>query len=52
MSSEVAILKLLKQAKIIGFIAGCKLIGGYDKSDDALNDWQEFKAAVDKIKRA
>ena len=55
MSSEIAILKLLKQAEIIGFIkgvVGSKLIGDYDKRDDALIDWQEFKVAVDKIKRA
>lgn len=47
------IVKLLKEAKINGFIrglVGSKLIEGYDKSDDELIDWQEFKAAVDKIK--
>lgn len=47
------IVKLLKQAEISGFIrglVGSKLIEGYDKSDDDEIDWQEFKAAVDKIK--
>lgn len=47
------IVKLLKQAEINGFIrglVGSKLIEGYDKSDDEEIDWQEFKAAVDKIK--
>ncbi|TMM53459.1 EF-hand domain-containing protein [Maribacter algarum] len=49
------IVKLLKQAEINGFIrglVGSKLIEGYDKSDDEEIDWQEFKAAVDKIKTA
>jgi Ca2+-binding EF-hand superfamily protein len=49
------IVKLLKQAEISGFIrglVGSKLIEGYDKSDDAEIDWQEFKAAVDKIQSA
>jgi hypothetical protein len=43
----------LKQAEISGFIrglVGSKLIEGYDKSTDEEIDWQEFKAAVDKIK--
>lgn len=47
------IVTLLKQAEISGFIrglVGSKLIEGYDKSDDDEIDWQEFKAAVDKIK--
>ncbi len=47
------IVKLLKQAEISGFIrglVGSKLIEGYDKSDDEEIDWQEFKAAVAKIK--
>ena len=47
------IVKLLKKAEISGFIrglVGSKLIDGYDKSDDEEIDWQEFKAAVDKIK--
>lgn len=47
------IVKLLKQAEISGFIrglVGSKLIEGYDKNGDELIDWQEFKAAVDKIK--
>ncbi len=49
------ITKLLKQAEISRFIRGIvssKLIEGYDKSDDALIDWQEFKNAIDKIKTA
>jgi Ca2+-binding EF-hand superfamily protein len=49
------IVKLLKQAEISGFIrglVGSKLIEGYDKSNDEEIDWQEFKAAVDKIKSA
>jgi len=48
------IVKLLKQAEISGFIrglVGSKLIDGYDKSDDDEIDWQEFKAAVDKIQK-
>lgn len=47
--------KLLQEAEISGFLRGIvssKLIEGYDKSDDELIDWQEFKAAVDKIKEA
>jgi len=47
------IVKLLKQAEINGFIrglVGTKLIEGYDKNGDEEIDWQEFKAAVDKIK--
>lgn len=47
------IVALLKQAEISGFIrglVGSKLIEGYDKSGDELIDWQEFQAAVDKIK--
>lgn len=47
------IVKLLKEAEISGFIrglVGTKLIEGYDKSEDEEIDWQEFKAAVDKIK--
>jgi Ca2+-binding EF-hand superfamily protein len=47
--------KLLQEAEINGFLRGIvssKLIEGYDKSDDELIDWQEFKAAVDKIKTA
>ena len=46
------IVKLLKEAEINGFIRGIvskKLIEGYDKSDDKLIDWEEFKAAVDEI---
>ncbi len=46
------IVTLLKQAEISGFIRGIvsrKLIEGYDKSDDELIDWEEFKAAVDEI---
>ena len=49
------IVKLLKQAEISGFIrglVGTKLIEGYDKSGDELINWEEFKAAVDKIKTA
>lgn len=45
--------KLLQEAEISGFLRGIvstKLIEGYDKSADELIDWQEFKAAVDKIK--
>jgi len=47
------IVKLLKEAEISGFIRGLvgnKLIEGYDKSDDKEIDWQEFKAAIAKIK--
>jgi len=49
------IVNLLKQAEINGFLRGIvssKLIEGYDKSGDELINWQEFKAAVDKIKTA
>jgi len=45
--------KLLQEAEISGFLRGIvssKLIEGYDKSEDELIDWQEFKAAVDRIK--
>jgi len=47
------IIKLLKEAEINGFIRGIvssKLIEGYDKSGDELVDWDEFKAAIAKIK--
>jgi Ca2+-binding EF-hand superfamily protein len=47
------IVQLLKQAEISGFLRGIvssKLIEGYDKSEDTYIDWQEFKAAVAKIK--
>lgn len=46
------IVKLLKQAEVNGFIRGIvasKLVDGYDTSGDDLVDWEEFKAAVDKI---
>ncbi len=46
------IVKLLKQARVNGFIRGIvagKLIEGYDKSEDGYVDWEEFKAAVDEI---
>ena len=49
------IVKLLKEAEINGFIrgfVGSKLIEGYDQSGDELIDWEEFKAAVDKIDAA
>ena len=49
------IVKLLKQAEISGFIRGIvssKLIEGYDKNGDELIDWQEFKAAIAKIKKS
>lgn len=49
------IVKLLKEAEISGFIRGIvtsKLIEGYDKDGDALIDWEEFKAAVTKIKKS
>lgn len=48
------IVKLLKQAEVNGFIRGIvasKLVDGYDKSGDDLVDWEEFKAAVDKINK-
>lgn len=46
------IVKLLKQAEISGFIRGIvssKLIEGYDKDDDGLINWEEFKFAIDEI---
>ncbi|RKE92145.1 EF-hand domain-containing protein [Ichthyenterobacterium magnum] len=46
------IVKLLKQAKISGFIRGIvanRLIDGYDKDGDGLIDWEEFKFAIDDI---
>ena len=46
------IVKLLKEAEISGFIRGIvssKLIEGYDKDDDGLIDWEEFKFAIDEI---
>lgn len=46
------IVKLLKHAEVNGFIRGIvasKLVDGYDTSGDDLVDWEEFKAAVDKI---
>ena len=47
------IVELLKKAEISGFLRGIvssKLIEGYDKSGDELIDWEEFKAAISKIK--
>jgi Ca2+-binding EF-hand superfamily protein len=47
------IVALLKKAEISGFLRGIvssKLIEGYDKSGDELIDWEEFKAAISKIK--
>ncbi len=47
------IVKLLKQAEISGFIrglVGSKLIEGFDQSNDEEINWQEFKAAVAKMK--
>ncbi|WP_241492539.1 hypothetical protein [Lacinutrix himadriensis] len=43
---------MLKDAEINVFIRGIvtsKLIEGYDKDDDALIDWEEFKFAIDEI---
>ncbi len=47
------IVKLLREAEINGFLRGIvssKLIEGYDKNQDDLIDWEEFKMAVAKIK--
>ena len=47
------ILRLLKEAEISGFLRGIvstKLIEGYDTNEDELIDWEEFKAAIAKIK--
>lgn len=49
------IVKLLKEAEISGFLRGIvslKLIEGYDRDKDGLIDWEEFKMAVAKIKKA
>lgn len=49
------IVKLLKEAEISGFIRGLvssKLIEGYDRNGDELIDWEEFKAAIAKIKKS
>tara|TARA_R110000868_G_scaffold37481_2_gene132562 strand:- start:140 stop:412 length:273 start_codon:yes stop_codon:yes gene_type:complete len=49
------IVELLKKAEISGFLRGIvssKLIEGYDKSGDEFIDWEEFKEAVGKIKKA
>ena len=46
------ITKLLKEAKISGFIRGIvakKLIEGYDSNLDDYVDWEEFKRAIDEI---
>ncbi len=43
---------LLRKAEISGFIRGIitsKLIQGYDKDDDELINWKEFKAAIEEI---
>ncbi len=50
--SKKEIVALLKAAEISGFIRGLvssKLIEGYDKGDDGLIDWKEFKTAVAEI---
>ena len=47
------IVRLLKDAEISGFLRGIvttKLIEGHDKNGDDLIDWEEFKAAITKIK--
>ena len=52
--SKKEIVQLLKDAEINGFLRGIvstKLIEGYDKNGDELVDWDEFKAAIAKIKR-
>ncbi len=52
--SKKEILKLLKEAKISGFIRGIvssKLIEGYDKDNDGYINWKEFKTAVNEIKK-
>lgn len=49
------IVELLKKAEISVFLRGIvssKLIEGYDKSGDEFIDWEEFKEAVGKIKKA
>ena len=46
--------ELLKRAEISGLIRGLvstKLIEGYDKDGDGLVSWEEFKAAIDEIKK-
>lgn len=46
--------ELLKRAEISGLIRGListKLIEGYDKDGDGLISWDEFKAAIDEIKK-
>jgi Ca2+-binding EF-hand superfamily protein len=53
--TKAEIVKLLKEAEISGFIRGIvssKLIEGYDKNGDELIDWEEFKAAIAKIKKS
>ena len=48
--NKAEIVKLLKEAKITGFIRGMvysKLIEGYDKDGDDLISWEEFKFAID-----
>ncbi|GGW70778.1 EF hand domain-containing protein [Winogradskyella epiphytica] len=50
--SKAEIVKLLKQAKITGFVRGLvatKLIEGYDKDADGLIGWEDFKDAIDNI---
>ncbi|MEA1785420.1 EF-hand domain-containing protein [Arenibacter sp. GZD96] len=52
--SKAEIIKLLKEAEVSGFLRGIvssKLIAGYDKNRDELIDWEEFKAAIAKIKK-
>lgn len=52
--SKAEIVKLLKQAEISGFVRGMisrKLIEGYDKDGDELINWEEFKLAIDEIKK-
>lgn len=53
--NRTELVQLLKEAEIKNFIRGIvarKLIEGYDVSGDEFVDWQEFKAAVDKINAA
>ncbi len=52
--SKKEISELLKKAEISGLIRGIvtsKLIEGYDKDGDELVNWNEFKSALDEIKK-
>lgn len=51
---KTEIKKLLKEAEISGFLSGLvakELLKGYDKSNDDMISWEEFKVAIAELER-